>query len=402
MRNVLVIAYYFPPLGMGGVQRTFKFCKYLSRFGWHPIVVTVKDIAYPAYDSTLLDEARFQVYRTESLDPLRLAWILGRRTFENSGRKWSNFLSWFMIPDNKSPWLPFMVTAAKALLRQQEISLIFATFPPTTSLVAGCFLKKICSKPLVVDLRDPLGYGLFPPTFLHSSVLEFLNRKIVEVADMIITVYPHSELSGIEHKVTVMPNGFDPEDFVESATPPNEFLIVHTGTLTKKRNGLPFLKSVKKLVESRRIDRQVVKVRLVGWVDPFYTLMIEKEGLSDIVELLPYASHTESVEHLMSSSLLWLPVGKGEIPGKVYEYLGSKKPIIATAPEGDCAELIRTTHSGTAVDPNDLSGISEALVDYYRLFLEGKLRLEGHEALQKFNRINQTRILANLFDEIAR
>lgn len=402
MRNVLVIAYYFPPLGMGGVQRIFKFCKYFPKFGWNPIVITVKNIAYFAYDPTLLKELSVEVYRTESLDFLRLGRIFGTRNFENSRRKWRNLLSWFFIPDNKSLWLPFLLRAAKALIEEREIPLIFTTSPPATSLIAGYLLKKICNKPLIIDLRDPIGYGLSPPTSLHSSVLELLNKKIIELADRIITVYPHSGLKEMDYKVTVIPNGFDPEDFAEAKGSDNRFLIIHTGTLTRKRNGLPFLRSIKELIESHHIDKRIVRVRLVGWVDPFYTLIIEKEGLSDVVELLPYATHKESVGYLAGSSLLWLPVCEGEIPGKVYEYLGSRKSIVATAPEGDCAELIRTTRAGVVIDPNDTPGIKRAIINYYKLFLEGKLRLKENKKIGKFNRINQARILTNLFDQITK
>lgn len=402
MRDVLVIAYYFPPLGMGGVQRTLKFCKYLPRFGWNPIVLTVKDIAYFAHDFTPLSEVPTETYRTESLDPLRLARFFRRRSLLDSGKRWSNLLSWFLLPDSKSPWLPFLMNRAKALMREREISLIFATFPPATSLVAGTLLKKDCGKPFVMDLRDPLGYGLSKPTFLHSSLLSLLTRKTVETADGIVTAYPAAELEGAAQKVTVIPNGFDPEDFSEPAQIDDRFLIVHTGTLTRKRNGLPFLRTLRELVESRRVDRSVVRVRLVGWTDPVYADAIESEGLADMVETISYASHGESVAHLMSSSLLWLPAGAGEIPGKAYEYLGSGKPILATAPEGDCAELIRKTDSGIVRRPDDQDGIGAAIVHYYTLWRNGELPLRRERRMEMYNRMDQTKVLTDLFDSVVR
>jgi glycosyltransferase involved in cell wall biosynthesis len=402
MRDVLVIAYYFPPLGMGGVQRTFKFCKYLPRFGWNPIVLTVKDIAYFAHDFTPLREVPTEIYRTESLDPLRLALFFRRQSIRDSGKRWSSLLSWFLIPDSKSPWLPFLINGAKALMREREISLIFATFPPATSLVAGTLLKKHCGRPFVMDLRDPLRYGLSQPTFLHSSLIGLLTRKLVEAADGIVTAYPPAELEGAAEKVTVIPNGFDPEDFSERDKMDDRFLIVHTGTLTRKRNGLPFLRTLRELVESGRIDRSRVRVKLVGWIDPVYADAIESEGLADMVETIAYASHGESVAYLMSSSLLWLPAGAGEIPGKAYEYLGSGKPILATAPEGDCAELIRTTGSGIVSRPDDQDGIGAAIVHYYTLWRNGDLPRGRQRRMEMYNRIDQTRVLTRLFDSVVR
>jgi glycosyltransferase involved in cell wall biosynthesis len=144
----------------------------------------------------------------------------------------------------------------------------------------------------------------------------------------------------------------------------------------------------------------MVEVKLIGWVDPVYARAIEMEGLSDVVELLPYVPHKESVRYLTSSSLLWLPAGEEEIPGKVYEYLGSKKPIIATAPEGSCARLIRRTRSGVVIDPTNTSEIVKALSAHYRLFVKGRPGLGEDKDLRRFNRVNQTEILASLFDEV--
>jgi len=344
MKDVLVIAYYFPPLGMGGVQRIFKFCKYLPRFGWNPLVVTVKDVTYFSHDPTLLQEATLQIYRTESLDPLRMSHILGVRVLEPSKRTWNRVSSLFLIPDNKVLWLPFLIRIARALQRERQISVLFASSPPHTSLLAGYFLKRLSSVPLVVDLRDPLGYGLYPLTPLHSSILQVLNRKIVEAADRIITAYPLPGFDELRHRPFLIPNGFDPEDFRAPSRPGDRFLIVHTGTLTRKRNGDHFFRALKEFAQLTKVDHQTFRVRLVGWTDPEYLDMIEERGLSQMMELFPYVSHRESVQHLMNASLLWLPAGEGEIPGKVYEYLGSGKHIIATVPKGDCARLIERTH----------------------------------------------------------
>jgi hypothetical protein len=117
-KKVLIISYYFPPMGMGGVQRIAKFTKYLPLFGWKPIVLTVKEVNYLAKDRSLLKELpkNTEIIRTGSFDPLRILFIwrkfIGRKKQNSprvqSGRnKSSKFLFWFDVPDSKIGWIPF-------------------------------------------------------------------------------------------------------------------------------------------------------------------------------------------------------------------------------------------------------------------------------------------------------
>nr|MBC8385850.1 hypothetical protein [Candidatus Cloacimonadota bacterium] len=77
MKNLLFVSYFFPPLGGPGVQRSLKFAKYLPVYDWNPVVLTVKNIEYLAYDNSLLDEIRdIETYRTGSFDPMRFLFLL--------------------------------------------------------------------------------------------------------------------------------------------------------------------------------------------------------------------------------------------------------------------------------------------------------------------------------------
>src|SRR3990170_4334961 len=136
MKKVLVIAYYFPPLGMGGVQRTLKFCKYLPDFGWKPIILTVKGIGYIAHDPSLLEEVRGkgEIYR--SINPLE---FLARSTKHESlpagmqARSTMKILSsWFLFPDSKIFWFPSASLNGLKIIQKEKIDLLFATAPPYT------------------------------------------------------------------------------------------------------------------------------------------------------------------------------------------------------------------------------------------------------------------------------
>ncbi|MDI6739276.1 MAG: glycosyl transferase family 1, partial [Candidatus Edwardsbacteria bacterium] len=153
MKRLLVLSYYFPPLGMSGVQRVLKLVKYLPRFGWQPVVVTPGFTGTYAYDQDLLAEAAAPVFRTFSLDPLFLspqkhdAGLAARRGF----LAWLNH--WF-IPDNKIGWIPFAVRAGMRAAQRYPIDAILSSAPPYSSHLAGVILKRALGKPLVSDFRD--------------------------------------------------------------------------------------------------------------------------------------------------------------------------------------------------------------------------------------------------------
>ncbi|MGH7455513.1 MAG: hypothetical protein ACRENG_29435, partial [bacterium] len=126
-KRVLLVAYYFPPLGMGGTQRVAKWVKYFLRLGWEVTVLTVKPIAYYAFDDSLLDELKgARIIRTGSLDPARLLYLFRRKKARRANGKGgsTSWLYWFLTPDAKILWLPIALWQAWREIRQQKIPLV--------------------------------------------------------------------------------------------------------------------------------------------------------------------------------------------------------------------------------------------------------------------------------------
>ena len=200
MKEVLIISYYFPPLGMGGVQRPAKWAKYLPEFGWKPVVITVKDIVYYAYDYSILREIEeVPVFRTESLDPLRVSkWFRVDKNNENSGSRskkfgvlFRKFLNYWFIPDIRILWVPFVVIKAYKILKyDKHIKAVITTSPPNSVHVAGYILKKIFGVPWIADLRDDWLFEIETRslTVFHKRVNRWILRKTLKFADGIVTV----------------------------------------------------------------------------------------------------------------------------------------------------------------------------------------------------------------------
>ena len=159
INKVLVIAYYFPPMGLSGVQRTLKFVKYLPDHGWEPTVLTVTPTAYYALDYGMLRElieSNIRTIRTNSLDPTRL--FESGKPVKMPHEKLRTFLSGIsqaiFVPDNKVGWKHDAIRAGRKLLQEEEFNVIFSTAPPYTCHLIGTALSKEFKIPLVIDYRD--------------------------------------------------------------------------------------------------------------------------------------------------------------------------------------------------------------------------------------------------------
>jgi len=397
-KKVLVIAYYFPPLGGAGVQRALKFVKYLPEFGWEPVVLTVKKISYPAWDETLLHEipSDAKIWRSGSLDPQRLVYLLSKLsnlkpTKQKSGSgslpaDWLRFLKWFLIPDSKIGWFPLALRKGLRLVRKEKIDLIFSTSPPATSHLLGYWLSKLSKKPLVVDFRDPwdLVAQDYPST-LHKRVSQALKRKILDrvkgftavnrqIADELLQESP-----GL--KSEIISNGFDSADF-EGLNPKvsDKFEIVYVGTFNRLHDPRPFLQAYSELLRGEEDFAQRAHFTRVGQVLGWdWNTLLKEYNLEEWVASIDYLPHRESLEYLLTAKVLLLTTGgkKGSpyiTTGKIYEYLAARKPILAIVPEnGAAAQLLRENNIGVIVEPNDKDGIKRALLGWFEKYKAGTL-----------------------------
>lgn len=232
-RRVLVVAYYFPPMGLSGVQRTLKFVKYLPKFGWLPTVLTIEPHGYYAKDESLLRELEgrdVRVVRTELTGAARL---FGRgkevvKLPHERVRKLMSMLSdTVFIPDNKIGWTRRAVAKALELHRETPFDLIFTTAPPFTDFLVGAKIKARIERPLVFDYRDPwVDYPFkFYPTPLHKLWNFLLERRALRASSHVITTNRRVKEQLIKryrfltyHDIDIIAQGFDPADYPSTLT----------------------------------------------------------------------------------------------------------------------------------------------------------------------------------------
>ncbi len=380
MKKVLILAYYFPPIGMGGTQRAAKFARYLPEFGWQPHVITVKDVAYHAKDPSLLTEIEsVPIHRTGSLDPLRLARIVsGRSTAPESSRGTRGLLAsaapamnWLFAPDSKLLWLPFAYRHARRVLLATGASCVFTSSPPHSVHLVGALLQKFHQVRWVADFRDGWAGGNFQsePTFFHRWLNRKLEARVLDEADAVVSVSAGLTerlriRCGCRDKFHTISNGFDRADFrVEPVHKIDKsYRIVYCGALTRMTPLQAFLAGLQELLQANAANVKQVRLILVGAVlDAGLKELVSELGLQSVVEFAGYCDHRKAVEYMQSADLLLYPVADHAssdfVPGKTFEYLAAGKRIIVVGPQVEGVRIlerhsnavIRTAHKATKI-----------------------------------------------------
>jgi glycosyltransferase involved in cell wall biosynthesis len=435
MKKVLIVTYYFPPSGGPGVQRVLKFVKYLPEFGWQPVVLTVRDGDFPARDESLLAEIpkHTTVYRTKIFEPYKLYRTLTGKAADapidvenipQPGKKQSlkesaaEFIrSTFFIPDARIGWVPYAVSAGRAIIEREHIDAIYSSSPPYTAAVVARKLHRQTRIPWIAGFRDPwTGFLSTPDRWLIPRMIDrrleravFEDASIVEAAWRGILNDIAAKVPNINpQKLVHLPNGFDREDYPRLELQRNQrFTVTYTGSMYGKRNPKSFLRAVEELVSEGKIDATKIHLKFIGRFGSEVHGMLRGSALRDAIEIIAYLPHSESVKELLRADALLLIVDEADgseeiVPGKVFEYIGAQRPIIALAPEGAIAELMRETRSGYSAPNQDIPAIKAAFVESYQNFLYDKKKFQqDREAVKRYDRREITRQLATLLDTLS-
>ena len=422
MHKVLIIAYYFPPMGLSGVERTLKFVKYLKNNNWEPTVITTGDVAYFAHDESLqkeLDATRVRVIRLEGSEPnsllskhgtIKLPSEFIRKTFNRLNQT-------FFIPDNKISWAKKAFKKAIEILSAEHFDCVFITGPPFSQFDAFSSLKKVHNIPLILDYRDLWydSYFAFYPTPFHRLVHKKKEYKALKAADLVIVtnrklkekllnIFPFLTFSD----VVIISHGYDQEDFdtiTAQPKPQNKMVLMYSGIFLVYNTPEYFLKAFKQLTIERTDIASNIELHFVGFLNKENQKLIRILNLQSFVKDHGYVSHTESIAKIKSADVLWFMVGKRRnidaiLPGKVYEYIGSRKPIIACVPEGAAKMAAIEYKAAFITEPDNIEQIKNTILEVYTLFKEGKLPVPDEKFVESFRRDFLTEQLAKQMNNV--
>lgn len=415
--KVLVIAYYFPPMGLSGVQRTMKFVKYLPNYNWKPIVLTTASAKYYAFDDSLhleLPEEKFKIYRTEkngtgfSRDTKYKIKKFPSYFYQKFGRA---LLQTIYQPDSKRPWMKQAIKKGEQIIKENNIDVIFATAPPYTDFLIGKKLSEKFNIPLIIDYRDiwidnPFHFFATP---FHKAYSIRLEKDILTQAENIVVTSRKTKEQLLKRygflshtDINIISHGFDPQDFVgfENINPnPNKFTITHSGLFQDNRTPKYFLKAVSDFLTENKEAKSKFELRFIGIMRKPHLKLIKKFALEKNTVNLGYLQHNEVIKHLLESDVLWF-MTKDDVrsPGKLYEYFGARKPILACIPDGVIKKTAEESKVAITTYPDDINSIKKAISKFYSQWQNNLLPIPSEEFVETYNRINLTAELAKLLE----
>jgi glycosyltransferase involved in cell wall biosynthesis len=425
-KKLLIITYYFPPAGGPGVQRWLKFVKYLPEFNVQPIVYVPENPTYPIVDEALVSEIsdKVIVLKNKILEPYQLASVFSKNKTKkiSSGifppKKKQSFLDklflWVrgnvFIPDARVLWVKPSVSYLEKYIKENNIDTIVTSGPPHSLHLIGLELKQKLGVKWFADFRDPwttIGYhkSLLLSSYAAKKHKE-LEYKVLNTADTIIVTSKttKTEFQAITNKpISVITNGYDVEN-VEKQTLDKKFTLAHIGSFLSERNPQLLWETLVELLTEIPSLKNDLEIKLIGAVSQEVLDAIAEFKLGDYLNLLGYVSHHEAIAHQKKSQVLLLIEINSEdtksiIPGKLFEYMVSNRPIIAIGPQGsDFADIIKETNTGVFFDYSEKTKLKSVILDFYNQFLEGKLQANG-VGLQQYSRKNLTKQLVQLINE---
>lgn len=422
MRRVLFVAYHFPPLANSGTQRPTKFAKYLPQSGWEPVVIAGLPGQGEPEEPALLSELApgLAVERVPMLNQLVAAQIAAALVGTKLGTRLGEGISWrarsyARFPDFYRLWRVTATRAGLRLFRRAHFDAIFATGFPWTSLIVGRDIARQTARPLVADFRD-----LWAGDDLFGTALSERRRKqqraleasVVQSAAAVITVshvmtkrmirdYPDIE----PRKFHTISNGYDPEDSENGdevpAPPVGTFRVVFTG-VWKSGYGLDALYET--IEGLRRLEPETLS-RMEVIAAGFPPGEAARRGIDEHVREIGRVSHRYALGLMKTAGMLFVSIARGAyeklaLPGKLFEYLASGRPVLVMGdPDGEAARLLVRLGGGRVLAYDDREGLKRLLREATQ---QGVLSVPpiDNTALAEYTRHALTKRLARVLTDV--
>jgi glycosyltransferase involved in cell wall biosynthesis len=407
MRRLLICAYYFPPIGTPRSYRWREFVKHLSKNFEIDILTIYTFDNHPNYDPKLLEDLpnRVRIFRTypgimhhfssfflsnstgnKQSTPQNIQISLRQRVGQFLFKAFDKKLRAIFIPDEAISWLPFVLLKGKRLIEKNRYDAIISSGFPFTCHIAGFFLKHIShGKPWIADYGDPWAYS---PSFIlpewrslidkkiESRILKTVNKVIVttdKTKEHYLNLYPSLK----PEDVNVIAQGFSQDEFNKVCPEiTDKFRIVYTGIFYKSREPIVLFDALSGL---KGICKDLEVIIAGNMPNDEYKRYAENKGLSGIVSFIGFVPQKRALSLQKGASLLLL-IGTGggiQVPGKLYEYVAARRPILSIKMDSlDIAStVIERLKRGMCIE-NDSRKVSESIVYLYNLWKNKRLNEE--------------------------
>lgn len=430
MKKLLIITYYWPPAGGAGVYRWLKFSKFLREYGWEPVIYTSEGGEYSVIDNSLLKDVpeNITVLKQPVWEPYNIyKKFIGQKKEDkinvgflsvNKKKKFTEKLAiWirgnFFIPDARVFWIKPSAKYLIKYLKENPVDAMVSTGPPHSTHLIAYRIKKQLGLKWLADFRDPWTYIDFYDELMLTGFADRkhhrLEQLVLKNADCICTVSSDCarDLESLGAKnVKVITNGFDADDLIrENIQFDKKFSITHIGSLVKSRNPHALWKALVDLNAVNPELKDFLEIKLVGKVDYSVIESINEYGLESNVTLVEHMPHNDVMKVIQQSQVLMLLINNsqnamGIIPGKFFEYLSTRRPILCIGlPESDVAKILTETSAGKTIGFEDTEGLKKYILELFELFKSGKLMIPSNN-IDNYSRKSICRQVADLLHKM--
>jgi len=423
--KVLIITYYWPPAGGSGVQRWLKFVKYLQAFDIEPVVYTVDNPSYAIQDKTLQSDVPdyVTILKQPIKEPNNFLSFFSKKNKKTSagfldanpsffGKIAQYIRANYFIPDARKYWIKPSVNYLSDYLENNPVDTIITTGPPHSMHLIGLQLKQKLEIKWIADFRDPWTdidyFHQLPLTKKAVQEHHQLEKQVVSSADCVLVVGKTMKNNYLKFNknIEVITNGFDGDLNTAKVILDEKFTLVHVGMLNADRNPKILWKVLSELIVENENFANDFQLKLIGKLAKEVTQSIEKHQLVSVVKNIDYLPHKEVISHQKSAQILLIavnnvPSAKGIITGKIFEYLQANRPILAIAPiDGDLAEIIQSTNSGTTVGFKDKANLKKSILEFYNAYKNDNLAINS-KGVEQYHRKELTAQLAKIIKNVS-
>jgi glycosyltransferase involved in cell wall biosynthesis len=414
MKKVLVITYFWPPSGKATVHWPLKIIKYLPEFGCEPVVLTVKEEFFTRRDDSLFNDINpsLKIYKSRSLEPFNLykkfigkgkqEHIIDSETISRTNKSFSHLISiWIrmnlFIPDARIGWYFSAVKLGKKIIKDENIEAVISIGPPhSTHLIAHRLSKLfgISHYPVFIDpWVDIIYYKGFNRNRITLALDNYLEKKILNRSNAAIFVtqtmkddylkkYPF-----LKDKSFVLYWGYDEESFLNiecQETGAND-TIVHAGNIFDYQNPVDFWK----LVKQKITNGQKLKIKFIGSVSPAIKNEISITGLEEYTEYAGFLPYKELLTELINAKFLLVCASEQRhVPGKLFEYLRTGRPIIAFGDNNkEVSEILKNSNAGMIFNYHESGSQFFEMADKFTTNQEQVKQFDRKLIAKKFSQI---------------
>ncbi len=426
MKRALIITYYWPPAGGPGVQRWLKFVRYFKEFGIEPIVYIPENPHYPLVDHNIVSEVPqgIEILKQPIKEPYGFANLFSRKKTKQissgiiTNKKQSfteKLMLWvrgnFFIPDARIGWVKPSVTYLQKYIKENPVDLIITTGPPHSLHLIGLTLKETLNLKWIADFRDPWTTIHYHKSLKLSKSSERKHKQLeaqtLSTADRIVVTSPSTKKEFEEITKTpieVITNGYEILEEIHRI-PDTSFTLAHIGSLLSERNPNVLWQVLSEICNENESFANDFKMKLVGAISKDIISSIHKYGLQENCDVMGYVTHKEALQLQHNAQVLLLvemdrPETRAIIPGKLFEYLAAKRPILALGPkESDIVEIISETNSGAYFNYTEEDQLKKQILSYYKDYQKGTLNIASQHII-KYSRRELTKKMSEVIKKV--